>query len=276
MSKQFKYLLVILFSMTLIACGGGGGGGDDGDGGPATISANNEEDLAIAATEGAKSAVSSASAPLRGVAGRAVLNRAVQDHANKLIARVVDVSSSVCTGGSASSDINDDASLIVTTYNNCGFAGGVIDGVVRIVTDAGDSTTTTTIEYEGVTFTSGGTTETLNLSVSCVSDNETFESTCTYDSDIDGIDGRTYSVSGSTVTGDSSSGYTISATVTDPDHGTFSIETTSPILFNCSTGQPSSGEIRFSDADDVVVTVTFNDCTSFTISYDGGSGTYNW
>ena len=70
MNNPFKYLIIILFSMTLFACGGGGGGGDSGGvSGAATISSTNEKGLATAAAEGVRGAVS-ASAPLRETSGR--------------------------------------------------------------------------------------------------------------------------------------------------------------------------------------------------------------
>jgi len=280
MKNLFKYLVVLLFSMTLIACGSSssdsGSSGTTTSTSAASLSSTNERDLATAATEGVKAAVEGGSAPLRGPVSRADLNQTVQDHA-RLLAQTIDVSSSVCSSGTAITEVNEDASVIVTTYSNCSYLdGGVFDGVVRITSDAGDSTTTTTIVYENFTYTFNGETETFNLSATCVNDNTTFESTCTYESDIDGIDNRTYSVSNSSVSGSASSGYTVSATVTDPDHGSFSITTTSPIILDCANGQPSSGVIEFSDSTGLTATVTFNDCTNFTISYDGNSSTYDW
>jgi hypothetical protein len=78
------------------------------------------------------------------------------------------------------------------------------------------------------------------------------------------------------VVGDGSSGYSVTATIVDPDHGSLTIATITPILFGCADGQPSSGALQFTDGNGVPVSVTFNDCASFTLSYSGTSEVYNW
>jgi len=265
--------------MTLFACGGGSGSGSSGGGGAASaasINTTNERSLGTAAAEGVKAAVK-ASGPLRETAERSEVKVAIDSLVNKLAAQPVDVSSSVCpNGGSATGDSssNSNGSVNVTfAYNNCNSGFGVLNGSGSSkITTAGDITTIV-LSYN-ITYTSGGTTENLDYSSTCTTSPS--GTSCTYDADATGIDGRTYGVSNSSVSGNSSSGYTVSTTVTDPDYGTFSIETTSPILLNCSNGQPSSGVIVFTDNDGVTATITFDSCTGFTISYSGTSASYTW
>ena len=281
MKSPLKYLLIILFSMTLFACSSSDDDDDDtttttttttGSTGEATISSSNERSLGIAATEGVKAAVSSASAPLRGTSSRAI----IQSHASKLVAQPFDASEACTGGGTASGDISDDGLDFELVYDQCDISGAVIDGTLASLTSTSGNVTTTTLTWDFI-YTFQGMTESYNYSSVCTTDATTFAVIdCSYDSSIDGIDDRTYNVSDSSVSGDSSSGYTVSATVSDPDYGTFSIETTSPILLNCDNGQPSSGEIVFSDSTGVSVTVTFNDCNSFTVAYSGGSEMYTW
>ena len=91
-----------------------------------------------------------------------------------------------------------------------------------------------------------------------------------------GIDGRVYVFSDASVTGDEFSGYSIRVAIDDPDHGSFVVDTTTPILFGCSNGQPSSGALQFTDGAGVLVSVTFNDCASYTVSYSGTSAMFLW
>ena len=281
MKSYRKYLLILLFSSSLVACGGGGGG--DTTPSAAKISAVNEKDLGKAAAEGAKQALNGGNAPVffRRSASRNTLETLNESVANQLASRValqiVDLSTQICTeGGSALIDTNPDGTSSVITYSSCSTGSGIINGVANINVSTAGSITTLNFSYVDFTITIGSETTTIDLVVSCTSDSSTGSFSCTYSSDVVGLDGRTYTVSGSTIAGDSSSGYTVSATITDPEHGTISITTTTPILFNCSNGQPGSGEIQFSDGDGVLVTVTFNDCDSFTISYSGTSTMYLW
>ncbi len=281
MNSTLKFFLILLFSMTLFACSSGG---DNDTSAPsaAKIGTANEEDLGTAATEGAKQALDGNSASaFRGSLGvRAVLDflneSMLQNKSNKIALAPVDLSSMCTGGGSASVDTNSTGSSSVITYANCDIGSAIADGVVNITSSTSGTVTTTNLQYTDFTITIAGEVTTIDLSATCTVDTSSFASSCTYSSDVTGIDGRTYSVSGSTISGNSSSGYTVAATITDPDHGTLSITTTSPILFNCTNGQPSSGEIQFSDGDGVLVTVTFNDCNGFTISYSGSSNVYTW
>lgn len=116
---------------------------------------------------------------------------------------------------------------------------------------------------------------------------------CNFQSSGIGIDGRAYSVHGNY-----SDGYTDDFTYGDDASGYFIVRGYvvdldprrirfygGPIFFDCNNGQPSSGSLNIRTGDPnspafgtnwVDVTVTYNDCTSFTVSYSGRSTTYSY
>ncbi|MCK4707841.1 MAG: hypothetical protein KAU21_04430 [Gammaproteobacteria bacterium] len=259
--------IALLSSLSLISCGGGDGSDDEGTTGVAVISTDNEQALATAATEAAKAAVNYESAPSFGSksASKSYDFALVQDF------------SSFCITGTASMDVNETTGNGVFTYSNCDMDGGaVVNGTVNFSTTVAGDISTTTTSYNNFTMVYAGETQSFDMTMVCTTNISTQTFSCTYESDNLGIDGRTYSVSGSSVSGDAFGGYTVSATVTDPDHGTLSITTNTPITFNCDNGQPDSGEIQFTDGDGNTVVVTYVSCSSFTVSYNGTSNPYSW
>jgi len=261
-------LPVILFSsISLISCGGGSDDDGDGDGySEAVISGTNEEDLAIAATEAAKAAISTENAPSIG------LKKSPRGYD---LALVQDMSY-LCDSGSVNMNINESTGNGVITYSSCNISGAVVNGTVDISTSISGNISTTTVSYNNFTMVYAGQTQSFDMTAVCKTNTETYDTSCSYESDALGIDGRTYSVSNVSVSGNSYNGYSVSATVVDPDHGTLSITTNSPVTFNCLTGQPDSGEIQFTDGDGNSVTVTYTSCTSYTVAYNGVSNTYSW
>ncbi len=258
--------MILFSSISLISCGGDDD--DDGDGGnsEAVISSTNEEALATAATEAAKAAISTENTPSVGF---------------KRSARGYDLAitqdmSYLCDSGSVNMNINDSTGNGVITYSSCNISGAIVNGTVDISTSISGNISTTTIQYNNFSMVYSGQTQSFDMTAVCQTDTSTYETSCTYESDALGIDGRTYSVSDVSVSGNSSSGYSVSATVVDPDHGTLSITTNSAITFNCSSGQPDSGEIQFTDGDGNSVTVTYTSCTSYSVAYNGVSNTYSW
>jgi hypothetical protein len=91
-----------------------------------------------------------------------------------------------------------------------------------------------------------------------------------------GYDGRVYDFSDVSVDGDEFSGFNVTAAIVDPQHGRFTITTTTPILFTCPNGQPFPGALQFTDGDGVLVTVTFTDCDSYVVSYNSTTEVYYW
>jgi hypothetical protein len=124
--------------------------------------------------------------------------------------------------------------------------------------------------YQDFTYTGNGETHTVNATFSC----EYSGATLSCATDFEGTDGRTYRTTNVTVTGDST-GYDVEATVYDPDHGYVSIVATG-ITTNCANGRIGTGNITVSDSTGDVMTITFNSCSSYTVTYNGVSNTYNW
>ncbi|MFT5400850.1 MAG: hypothetical protein ACI822_000835 [Gammaproteobacteria bacterium] len=278
---NFKSILIALFCAFVVSACGGGGGGGGGSVSNATIDSANAEKLGIAATEGVKTAALvdlSAGLGFRSSAG-VDLRTLNETLASRIAARTDNLSTILCTGtggGTAILDTDDTGSgtFVIT---NCDLGGGlVINGTMTISVVQGSTTTSVAVNFNNFTVTDGSETNTFSFSSNCTVNNSTSATTCTYSSSVAGIDGRSYTVSGASVTGNDSSGYTVSATVIDPDHGRLTISTVTPVKFNCPDNQPSSGEIQFTDDAGVVVTVTYNDCATFTVSYSGTSTIYNW
>ena len=172
------------------------------------------------------------------------------------------------TGGS---NINMDM-----TFNNCvisdSYETATYNGSVSYVENSNGLTMT----YRNFRVTAGGQTTSVNGTVSCDSSYLNCTENLTYGGDVAGsYSNRTYTTSNMEVTGDSSTGYNVSGSVTDPDHGTITISA-SGILFNCPSGVPSAGTITVTASGGVTATVTFNDCDSFSIDYDGSVTTVNW
>jgi hypothetical protein len=281
MNKALKHLFLCFFVISVAACGSGGGGGDV-DENPAEqvgINAGNAKQIGTAAAEAAKQAVSKNTAS--GLGFKSSTNQSVGSISSELSKIYAGRTANapvpgICIPGSADETVNPDGST-TATFIGCDFLGSglVLDGtVIAFITTTAD-TITTDLEYINFTITVGSDISTLDMQATCTTDIATTETSCDF-SDVVGFDGRIYIFSDATVTGDAISGYLVSATIVDPDHGSFSIVTTAPILFGCPNDQPLSGQMQFTDANGVLVTVTFNDCASFTVSYSGTSEVYFW
>jgi len=242
---------------------------------PADITSANANDLSIAATESTKQAVTTTSANFYLKSGT---NQSPTDFVTNKIREIVFEAQSlgiICTGGGS---YNDNISGTQTsasgsiTFSNCDVGNGIIiDGSVTF----SGSQTSFTITYNNLTITGFGETNTVNATITCTSTNSSFS--CSTNTSITGIDGRTYAVSNISVSGSSFSGYNVSATVTDPTHGTISINATN-VTFNCTSpnaGRPDSGSITFS-SNGKSGTVTFDSCSSYTVTVDGVSNSYTW
>lgn len=276
------YTTLLLGAFLITGCSSS----DDGGGTTsAEITAENMEALATAGTEGVKQAISTNDIPLSfakvaktsPVQSLTVSLAQTVSQDPKLL--VENLSTEICVGGgSAIADGTESNFTII--FTNCTITGGIVfDGTVNITTSVSGSTTTISLNYISFTVTFDGETETFDLQATCTTtDNSdgTFSSSCTFDSEALGIDGRTYSVTDISVSGDSFTGYTVSATVTDPDNGIITITTSTPVTFNnCPNGQPDAGAIVVSDGTNTM-TVTYNDCNSFSIDFDGSTTTFFW
>lgn len=279
MNKIIMHLFLCFFITSVAACSGSGGDGDENQAEQVGINAGNAKQIGTAAAEAAKQAVSKNTASVLGF--KSSNNQSVGSISSELskiyAGRTANVPvTGICIPGSADETVNPDGSR-TTTFIGCDFlaSGLILDGtVIAFITTTAD-TITTDLEYIDFQITVGSDISTLDMQATCTTDIATTETSCDF-SDVVGFDGRIYIFSDATVTGDAISGYLVSATIVDPDHGSFSVVTTAPILMGCPNDQPLSGQMQFTDATAVLVTVTFNDCASFTVSYSGTSEIYFW
>ncbi|MCP4982150.1 MAG: hypothetical protein GY935_16865 [Gammaproteobacteria bacterium] len=284
MKNMTNYLLLFFIVVSVVACGSSSGGGSSGSANQvsqAKINAGNAKQLGTAATEAAKQAVLNDTASILGLkpAAKPGIGTITNELSKNFAGRTANIPTPGfdCGLGSADETTNPDGSTTII-FIDCDLLGlGLLefDGTVIASTTISGNSTTVDLEYINFTIDDGVDVVTLDMQASCTTDNTSMETICTF-SDIVGFDGRIYAFSSATVSGDAITGYYVSATIIDPDHGSFSIATTAPVLFTCPNGQPISGELQFTDGAGVLVTVTFNDCTSFTVSYSGTSEIFFW
>lgn len=288
MKASYVYLFSGLLSAAmLVGCGGGGGGGGAA---AADITADNADDLSVAAAEATKTAIeaessggdtsniptffkSSGSAPLKDKLQTGI--RYVTE----------DYSSYICTsGGSATIDVNGDYTSGSFNFNNCNDGLATFSGSVTFSGDVmGSGNISITYNNVVVTDNASGQSQTINGTITCTDGGFT----CDYsglnmggaslsNSDFSGDDGRNYSFQGDvTVTGDDTSGWNVDATVVDPDHGAITISAQNVTFGSCGNGLPDGGTITVT-GNGQTATVTFSGCTSFSVTYGGSTTTYNW
>jgi len=270
---SIKRFLLVLGILSIIA-----GCSSDSGTSPATITAENSKDLAVAATSAVKTAVDNEDTttflPKTGTSSFDVLEFSKQIAQRSFATE--DISSYFCQpGGTAIAEGSETSGSI--TLTNCdvgsGFESVVLNGTMSFSSNSSGTSFTASFN---LSITENGVTETISGSASCTVDQSSGAENCTYNINTTGIDGRTYNVSDVSVSGSSFSGYTVSGSVNDPDHGAITINTTTPITFGgCPGGAPDGGEMTF-NSQNVTATVTFNaDCT-FTVTLDGVPTTYNW
>lgn len=268
MTQLDKFVLTGLLAIVLSACGGGSSGPTN-----ASINAGNAKQLGTAAAEAAKQSELNKTG-LGFKAGEGSPIQLVSAKISLLAADRIAYSDGTCSSGVHGLVANPDGSVTLT-FGNCDIGTLVINGTVIVFSNLVGDTLTVSISYSNFTIFDGIDTVTVSMDANCTINTTTFAASCSF-SNLVGFDGRTYNISSVSISGDAFSGYNISATVTDPDHGNITVTTSTPIIFGCSNGQPMSGELQFTDADGVLVTVTFNSCASFTVSYSGTSTPYNW
>jgi len=284
--KKLSFLfLMAAFTILGTACSGGGGdGGGGGGGGPggATLSADNAQALAIAGTEGVKQAVNNSDsssfffAKTGNQSPVQKLTVLAAQQASQGPALASDVFNFCESGSVTGFDTFTQSGSGTITFTNCVMEGATVNGTMTITSSVSGDIMTLSMNAN-LTVVEQGETETINYSATCTFDQVNITSSCTYDGSVTdtGFDGRTYSVSDIEVSGDDSNGYTVSATVTDPDHGVITITTTTPVTLNCSNGQPDAGVIVVSDGSNTM-TVTFSGCSGYSIDFNGSTTTYTW
>jgi len=284
MNPCIRNLGLCLLLTAVVACSGGGSSGDaDSDSSAsklAEINAGNAKQLGAAAAEGAKQAEKKAQAATLGLkpSGGPTVESVTQDLVTRIAGRTANLPAAIdCGLGSADEIDNPDGSTTVI-FVMCDFGGSgfiILDGLVTASSSDSGDITTVNLEYVGFIISIGGEDTILDFEAVCDTNNISGATSCAFP-DVVGYDGRVYNFSDVSVIEDGSGAYLVTATIVDPDHGSFTITTTAPILFTCPNGQPISGELQFTDGADVLVTVTFSDCGSYSVSYSGTTEVYLW
>lgn len=296
-SLKFPFVSALLAATALLlsACGGSGGGDNDttgernetgsgtnytGSESAATVTADNQQEIAFTSREGTERVIEQSEAggssfptgvevqDLNELVNTLTLNLL---EAGQLPTAVTQTVEGDC-GGNAVVESDDEGESGSIEYNNfCVSSEGetvVMDGRVEF----SFTETLYIMDYQDITLTYDGITQELDMEVRCEVSGETFD--CTYNSDFTGSDGRTYRSSNAEVTGSASTGYNVSARIYDPDHGYIDIEANNIVV--CDGGGISSGSISVSDnSGSVVMTVEFSSCDTMTVTYDGSAEIYD-
>lgn len=282
---NIKFMLpgILLSGLLLVACGGGGGGtaavtGYTGPTTQASISADNQASLAVAATAGASQAIAENAAQdavFRPAPVTAfVLSFSQQIYtqlttANRTANQPVD---NVCLlGGSLDVTSNQDETQITMIFTNCTVIGGngeVVNGTVFVTSDP-QNINNFSIRFVNVRVQYLGESYTINMTISCNSLG------CTWSSDFTGPDGRIYRTENAVVSSFGANTFNINATVYDPDNGSIAISGT-VTYGGCAGGVPSSGSLTLTGSSTTSGSVTFNSCESFTVTVDGDPTVYLW
>jgi len=279
---------LVITTLLITACGGGGSsdGSGGGGGGAGLVGANvagetaptvaidesNALSLAVAATEGAGQAVRSDDFP--GVSPIGATEESIDiRYAVRAVRQQQVIQCSSLDGGSGTAvlDFSDNGQSFSIVYN-CSTITGSYTG--EYFPDAANWTTFTAtynnLQVDG---------NTINGTISCTRPSvESFEINCSYSiNGIEGLTGSTYSITNSTVSGDETTGYNVTATVTDPTVGAVDYSATNIIYGECPYGVPSSGAISITGINSTQATVTFIDCNTFSVAVGSGAVvTYNW
>lgn len=253
-----RSLTLILLSFMFISCAS-----EDDTTTPAlAIDSTNAEEVGTAVVEGLKNVVASDSAPssipgsLRGTPDSRI------------------DASYLCGSGSADYTVSSNGSSGTLTYTNCTYSSGGYSITYNGSMSFSYSSTSYSISYNNFTFTdSNGYSESFSGSLSCTTTASSYD--CDYSTTV-ASGSVSYSVSNTSLTGDATSGYSASYTMTSSTYGTITVTTTSPITFNCTNGYPDSGEISFTGENGSSGSLTFDNCSSYTITINGVGTSYNW
>ncbi len=241
---------------------------------PATLSATNLQDLSIAATESTKQAITSDSANFLAKATNGIdSNQQITNKIKEIIFKKQSLGN-LCSNGTYDDTIvqNNTSASGIVTFTGCDIGGGItLEGTITF----SGSSTLFTLVYNNLTITVLNEIQTLNATINCSTINQ--ETTCSIDTSVTGIDGRTFKVNKITVSGSAANGYQVSATVIDPTHGIITV-TANAMKFNCSApneGRPSSGNITFS-SNGKTASVVFDNCSAYTATLDGVANSFTW
>jgi hypothetical protein len=286
MTNIGKWILIGLTGLLLAACAGdgeGGSGSDDnsysGMTSSATVSADNKDALVVASSVGAGKAIETSAAPKKLTrSSNGAIEHILKISSDSISATnqtrmqtraTQDLTSSVCNSGGSASFTYDENNFtgygtFTITYNNCSYSyGGVTSTVDGTAVWTNNEDGSLSYEYD-LTMTYGSETYTLTATYVCDA-----SSNCSYTDDFS-YSGVSYKVSDVSVSGNSSSGFDVSATVYHEDYGYIEIEATD--LISCADGGFSSGTISVVDSTSAeVLSIVFVSCSEMTVTYDSVS-----
>lgn len=182
-----------------------------------------------------------------------------------------------CTSGSATisqSTLSSGAISHIVVYNRCKLIGSntTANGRVTVIYNNIENLSAGfNLTYTNLTLSTTGSAD-IRLNVKVICANLT---SCTYNSDFIGSDGRTHRVTSFNLTGNATSGFNGSATFYHGQHGRVSIASSGLTYGNCGT-EPDGGVISFSSNNGSSGTIIFDpDCTvSGTWSNNSGAGAF--
>lgn len=251
-----RYLGVVLISLLMLGCDSGG---TDTPANP--ITNTNKEEVSRAISTAMQEVIASDSAPLSLQPARNITPDARVDY------------SSFCTGGGSASYTYTTSSFVYT-FTDCVYSYGGYTVTYNGTITYTATSTLFSLSYNNFSVSSNyGYSESISGSYSCTISGTTYD--CSYSSSVS-YGSVTYSVGSATLTGDLATGYSFSYTMSSSTYGTITVSTTSAVTFNCGNNIPDSGTISFSGANGSSGTITFNDCSSFTVTVDGVSDIYYW
>ncbi len=261
--------------LMLGACGGssgGGGGGDAINTSRATVTADNQGQMATAAAEGSKKAVDSSNAPiavlLDGSDLPLQLARQVRAHllaSSLVVGPTIDVSAQACpNGGVATVTYPDNAGESgsgTSRYSGCQGPGYTINGTA--VYRWTNNFENFSYEYD-LTVSDGTRSYNLRGTVTCTGGSEF---SCSYTEDFS-ADGRRFRIENVQVSGNNTSGYNVSVRVYDEEFGYVDISATGITI--CDNGNIGTGQIQVTDSTgNVVLQIDFTNCDQMVVTFDG-------
>lgn len=294
-----KWILIAVTSLVLVGCGEGneGSSGQSGDNGnddesssqsgysgsksAATVDESNKSDMVVTSSIGAEKSIESSTAPKK-LTGRSndqvefILNQSSSkikyQRQLRLSSRAVyDLSSSVCNGGGSASYTYDENNTtgfgtFTISYNDCQYSyGGETSSVDGTAIWTSNEDGSFSYEYD-ITTTYGSETYTVTATYVCDA-----QYNCSYNDDFS-YNGVNYQVADLSVSGNSSSGFDVTAKVYHETYGYIKIEGEG--LISCPGGGFSSGTITVEDSTDTdVLTITYVSCSEMTVTFNNVSST---
>ena len=299
MISRLSIASVLLAVMALFGCSSGGDSGVaaplyTGSTAAAAIVAGNAEELSRKATEGVNEATNLVTVgegiPFAvGVSSNNVaLVKKVEEIARKVIngsttmnlptALLItsdelnaETSTNEFCGGSVTvpDNIDPNASLNFSmTFNSLCFDDGITTLVMHGTLTFTETASAISLSFINFSVNINGVTETFSGNFSC----DLSGSNCTISTDFAGSDGNVYRLTNVSISGDSISGYILSATFYHYEFGEVMITTNAAINYGGCGIYPSTGEISISSSDGSNVTVTFSGCSYSITGVDANSG----